>query len=118
MRIVVTGGAGFIGSALVRHLIGETDHDVLVIDKLTYAGNLASLKSVQRQLSCGAVRHIGTAQLRAGPAGARRPLCNRFRQIADRARLVPASVIRERPGFDYAMVHRQSGLVASAASRA
>ena len=47
MKIVVTGGAGFIGSALVRHLIGHTDHQVLVIDKLTYAGNLASLISVQ-----------------------------------------------------------------------
>jgi dTDP-glucose 4,6-dehydratase len=47
MRIVVTGGAGFIGSALVRHLIDRTDHEVLVVDKLTYAGNLASLDSVQ-----------------------------------------------------------------------
>src|SRR5262245_59426008 len=47
MRIVVTGGAGFIGSALVRYLIAHTDHHVLVVDKLTYAGNLASLASVE-----------------------------------------------------------------------
>src|SRR5262245_55537811 len=47
MKIVVTGGAGFIGSALVRYLIEHTDHSVLVIDKLTYAGNLASLAGVQ-----------------------------------------------------------------------
>jgi dTDP-glucose 4,6-dehydratase len=45
-RFLVTGGAGFIGSALVRHLIGETADTVMVVDKLTYAGNLDSLASV------------------------------------------------------------------------
>jgi dTDP-glucose 4,6-dehydratase len=43
---MVTGGAGFIGSAVVRHLINDTPHSVLVVDKLTYAGNLASLAPV------------------------------------------------------------------------
>ncbi|MFC5355639.1 dTDP-glucose 4,6-dehydratase [Azospirillum himalayense] len=46
MKVIVTGGAGFIGSAVVRLLIGETDADVINVDKLTYAGNLASLASV------------------------------------------------------------------------
>jgi dTDP-glucose 4,6-dehydratase len=45
-RFLVTGGAGFIGSAVVRHLIRETAHEVLVADKLTYAGNLESLAPV------------------------------------------------------------------------
>jgi dTDP-glucose 4,6-dehydratase len=45
-RILVSGGAGFIGSAVVRHIIGETEHHVLVVDKLTYAGNLDSLAPV------------------------------------------------------------------------
>ena len=45
-RFLVTGGAGFIGSAVVRHLIRETEHRVLVVDKLTYAGNLSSLAPV------------------------------------------------------------------------
>ena len=44
--ILVTGGAGFIGCAVVRHLIKNTDHTVVNIDKLTYAGNLESLASV------------------------------------------------------------------------
>lgn len=46
MKILVTGGAGFIGSALVRYLIEQTNNSVIVVDKLTYAGNLSSLKSV------------------------------------------------------------------------
>ncbi len=45
-RILVTGGAGFIGSAVVRRIIRETTHEALVFDKLTYAGNLSSLASV------------------------------------------------------------------------
>ena len=46
MKILITGGAGFIGSALVRHIITNTDHSVVNLDKLTYAGNLESLTSV------------------------------------------------------------------------
>jgi dTDP-glucose 4,6-dehydratase len=45
-RILVTGGAGFIGSALVRHLVAETGHEVCVVDKLTYAGGLEALAPV------------------------------------------------------------------------
>jgi len=47
MRVIVTGGAGFIGSAVCRDLVGHGGFEVLNIDKLTYAGNLASLKSVE-----------------------------------------------------------------------
>jgi len=47
MRVLVTGGAGFIGSCLVRHLMAESEHEVLVFDKLTYAGTLTSLDAVR-----------------------------------------------------------------------
>lgn len=46
MKILVTGGAGFIGSAVVRHIINETQDSVINVDKLTYAGNLESLVDV------------------------------------------------------------------------
>ena len=45
-KILVTGGAGFIGSAVIRHIIHYTDNRVVNMDKLTYAGNLESLASV------------------------------------------------------------------------
>ena len=46
MKILITGGAGFIGSALARRLIDNSDHEVLVFDKLTYAGTLTSLEPI------------------------------------------------------------------------
>ncbi len=46
MKVLITGGAGFIGSALIRHIINNTEHQVINIDKLTYAGNLESLKEI------------------------------------------------------------------------
>ena len=49
MRVVVTGGAGFIGSALVRHLVLDKGYEVLNVDALTYAGYLPSLRAVEKQ---------------------------------------------------------------------
>ena len=47
MKLLITGGAGFIGSAFVRMIIGETDHQAVNLDKLTYAGNLENLTAVE-----------------------------------------------------------------------
>ena len=46
MKLLITGGAGFIGSAVIRHIINNTDHSVVNVDKLTYAGNLESLEFI------------------------------------------------------------------------
>lgn len=46
MKIIVTGGAGFIGSAVARHIINDTADEILIIDSLTYAGNLESLNPI------------------------------------------------------------------------
>ena len=53
MSILITGGAGFIGSAVVRHYIANTNYTVINVDKLTYAGNLESLGN-----AIGHPRHI------------------------------------------------------------
>ena len=47
MKLLITGGAGFIGSAVIRHIINNTNHSVVNVDKLTYAGNLESLVSIE-----------------------------------------------------------------------
>jgi len=52
MRILITGGAGLFGSAVVRHVIENTDHAVINIDKLTYAGKLESLAEVEAHPRC------------------------------------------------------------------
>ena len=46
-KLLITGGAGFIGSAVIRHIIDNTNHSVVNVDKLTYAGNLESLTSIE-----------------------------------------------------------------------
>ena len=56
MRVLVTGGAGFIGSALVRYLVAEAGCEVLNLDKLTYAGNLESLAPIEGRNTYSFVR--------------------------------------------------------------
>jgi dTDP-glucose 4,6-dehydratase len=62
-RLVVTGGAGFIGSNFVRHVTGTTDHHITVLDKLTYAGNRASLSGLPADRVCLVVGDIADVQL-------------------------------------------------------
>src|SRR3954447_14984000 len=57
MRVLVTGGAGFIGSAVCRHFILDLGYDVVVVDKMTYAGNLASLAPVASSSRYAFERH-------------------------------------------------------------
>ena len=45
-KLLITGGAGFIGSAVIRHIINNSNNSVVNIDKLTYAGNIESIDSV------------------------------------------------------------------------
>ncbi len=61
--VIVTGGAGFIGSNFVRHVLEETTWRVVVVDKLTYAGNLANLKDIQTSQHLGPRFHFVRADI-------------------------------------------------------
>lgn len=74
MKILVTGGAGFIGSALVRFLLAETDHIILNVDKLTYAGNTESVPATGFDQRYSLVRSdIADAAAMAGVIGRFQP---------------------------------------------
>jgi len=69
MKILVTGGAGFIGSAVIRHALRHTDHAIVNVDCLTYAGNLASLAAVVADpAGCGERYSFARVDIRDRPA--------------------------------------------------
>ena len=76
MRILVTGGAGFIGSAVVRQLIGGTEHVVLNLDKLTYAGfdGFAEIGRRASPLQLPGPRHLRPTGRRKGVCGTSAPM--------------------------------------------
>ncbi len=51
MKLLLTGGCGFIGSAVIRHAIGSTSHEILNIDKMTYAASEAALATIEWYLT-------------------------------------------------------------------
>ncbi len=67
-KLLVTGGAGFIGSNFVHYVMEHTDNHVTVLDKLTYAGNLASIKGLPRDRFTFVKGDIADAEL-VDPAG-------------------------------------------------
>ena len=90
MRLLVTGGAGFIGSNFVHHVVEHTDHHVTVLDKLTYAGNRASLDGLPESR----VRFVqGEAARYASSAEACRHFCARCgSQLAFTADYLPGLI--------------------------
>jgi len=66
-RVLVTGGAGFIGSNFIRHLLNETNYKVINLDKLTYAGNLRNIKDLRGNKRHRFVKGDITNRKLAGP---------------------------------------------------
>ena len=58
MKILITGGAGFIGSAVAREIIQSSEDSVVILDKLTYAGNLRNLDNITHSKDFGLNRRI------------------------------------------------------------
>jgi dTDP-glucose 4,6-dehydratase len=50
-KVLITGGAGFIGSNYVEYVLGNSENEIFVLDKLTYAGNLKNLEAVSKKIA-------------------------------------------------------------------